>query len=49
MEDTGAIALLDATVGGRAVLVVILGRTLEPKFVGENVKGDVDPFVVTQP
>ena len=48
-EDTGAIALLDTTVGDRAVDVVTVGKTLEPEFVGENVKGDVDPFVVTQP
>jgi hypothetical protein len=49
LEDTGAIALLDATVDDRPVLVVTVGKTLEPVFVGENVKGDVDPFVVTQP
>ena len=48
-EDTGAIALLDAAVNDRPVLVVTVGKALEPVFVGENVKGDVDPFVVTQP
>jgi hypothetical protein len=48
-EDTGSFTLLDASVDGFAVLVVTAGKTLEPKFVGENVKGDVDPFVVTQP
>ena len=48
-EDTGALTLLDASVDDFAVLVVTVGKTLEPKFVGGNVKGDVDPFVVTQP
>jgi hypothetical protein len=48
-EDTSVIALLDAPVGERVVLIVTVGDSLEPKLVGENVKGDVDPFVVTQP
>jgi hypothetical protein len=48
-EDTGASTLLGATVNNFAVLVITVGKTLEPEFVGENVKGDVDPFVVTQP
>ncbi len=48
-EDTGSFTLLDASVDDFAVLVVTAGKIMEPKFVGENVKGDVDPFVVTQP
>ena len=48
-EDTGTIALLDVAVSDCPVLALTVGKTLEPRLVGENVKGDVDPFVVTQP
>lgn len=48
-EGTGTVAPLDVAVSDRPVLALTVGKILEPRLVGENVKGDVDPFVVTQP
>lgn len=47
-EDASALALLDVTASDRPVLA-LAGKTLELGPVRENVKGEVDPFVVTQP
>ena len=48
-EDASALALLDVTASDRPVLALAVGKTLELGPVRENVKGEVDPFVVTQP
>ncbi|GAB7323805.1 hypothetical protein MBLNU13_g07255t1 [Cladosporium sp. NU13] len=48
-EDTSALALLDMTVSDLPVLALVVGKALELEPVRENVKSDVDPFVVTQP
>lgn len=48
-EDTSTTALLDVTVSDCPELALTVGKILESRLVGENVKGDVDPFVVTQP
>ena len=48
-EETSALALLDVTASDCPVLVPAVGKTLELGPVRENVKGEVDPFVVTQP
>lgn len=48
-EDTSALALLDVNVSDGPVLALAGGKTLELGPVRENVKGEVDPFVVTQP
>lgn len=48
-EETDTISPLDVVVRDRPVLSLTVGKILEPRLVGENVKGDVDPFVVTQP
>ena len=48
-EDSSALALLDVTASDCPVLVPAVGKTLELGPVRENVKGEVDPFVVTQP
>ena len=47
--DTSALALLDVTASDRPVLALVVGKALELGSVRENMKGDVDPFVVTQP
>jgi hypothetical protein len=48
-EDSSALALMDVTASDCPVLALAVGKTLEPGSVRENVKGDVDPFVVAQP
>lgn len=48
-EDTSALALLDVTASDLPVLALAVGKTLKLGLVRENVKGEVDPFVVTQP
>lgn len=48
-EDTGGIALPEIVPDDSPLLALAVDKTLEPRLVGENVKGDVVPFVVTQP
>ena len=48
-EDSSVLTLLHVTASDCPVLALAVGKTLEPGSVRENVKGDVDPFVVTQP